>query len=135
MPAAGGRCFPAGVEAERITALQALQLGQMLGAELVAAAQAGGLFGVAGLQAEQGQLQQGGRGGRCLTSQQGTYLGVELGWLFIQLHLATLRRAEHRCHRGEASKQPQIMHLLHRSSGIQQKGRFTRILVLTAICW
>ena len=41
----------------------------MLGAELAAAAQAGGLVGVAGLQAEQGQLQQGGRRGRCLARQ------------------------------------------------------------------
>ena len=42
----------------------------MLGAELAAAAQAGGLVGVAGLQAEQGQLQQGGRRGRCLARKQ-----------------------------------------------------------------
>lgn len=87
---------------------------------LQVAAQAGDRVVSAGAE-QQAQAEQEDRGLR-LACKQSTHLGGELGWVCIQLHLATLRRAEHRCHRGEASKQPQVMHLLHRSGEIQQKG-------------
>ena len=86
----------------------------MVGAEPLAAVQTGGQFGVAGLQAEQGQLLQGSGRARGV-GQQDTHLLSQLGWLRIKLHGSTLRRPSSPGQGHQPSRNPEGMRFLHRS--------------------